>query len=467
MIEDIVLSNLLFNEDYTRKVLAFLKDEYFPDQKHLLIYKTIEQYINDYNSVPSIEALKIELSSIDNINEDMYYNITEYVSTLKTDENTNQDWLLKTTEEFCQEKAIYNAIRTALKIIDGESKTLDKGALPALMRDALSVSFDTSIGHDYTEDFEDRYEFYHRKEEKIPFDLQYFNQITKGGVSRKTLSIIMASTGVGKSMVMCHMAAANLIHGKNVLYITMEMAEEKISERIDMNLLNITSEELAVMNIDVFRKRINTIKSKTVGKLIVKEYPTASAGSNTFRALLNELKLKKNFIPDIIYIDYLNICMSSRLKMGANVNSYTYIKTIAEELRGLAIEHNVPIISATQTNREGSGSSDPDIQNVSESWGLPATVDLMFALISDEELEKLNQMMVKQLKNRYDDIGKLRRFVIGVDKSHMKLYDIENSEQEATKDKDFIIDPDTGEVFEFSSNNSPSTNKKDKFKGLF
>lgn len=431
MIEDTILAHLVFNEAFTRKVIAFLKPEYFGTGTHRTVFNAVNDYILKYNSCPSVEALKIELGSTEGLNEDTYYEATEYVAELKHDEATSSDWLLENTEKFCQDKAIYNALMESISIVDDSKEHgISKGAIPKILSDALAVSFDTSVGHDYLDDAEKRYDFYHLKEDKIPFDLHYFNEITKGGVSRKTLNVILASTGVGKSMVMCHMAASNLIQGKNVLYITLEMAEERISERIDVNLLNMTFDDLAVISKDQFKKRIEGVRAKTTGKLIVKEYPTASAGVATFRSLLNELKIKKNFVPDIIYIDYLNIAVSSRIKMGNTVNSYTYIKSIAEEFRGLAIEFNLPIVSATQTNRGGADNSDIELTDTSESFGLPMTVDFMIALISDEELQKAGQIIVKQLKNRYEDMNKLRRFIVGVDKSRMKLYDTEQSAQE-------------------------------------
>lgn len=432
MIEDTILSHLVFDETYTRKVVAFLKPEYFSDTVHKSVYAAVDAYIQKYNSCPSIESLKIELSSTEGLNEQTYYEVSEFVSKLEVDPTTNHDWLLENTEKFCQDKAIYNAIMESISIIDSSkdsSVNLSRGSIPKIMSDALAVSFDTSVGHDYLMDASERFDFYRLKEDKIAFDLHYFNEITKGGVSRKTLNVILASTGVGKSMVMCHMAASNLIRGHNVLYITLEMAEERISERIDVNLLNLTFEELGMVTKEQFTKRVEQVKGKTTGKLIVKEYATASAGVATFRSLLNELKIKKNFVPDIIYIDYLNIAVSSRIKMGNAVNSYTYIKAIAEEFRGLAIEFNVPIISATQTNRGGAGNSDVELTDTSESYGLPMTVDFMFALISDEDLEKQGQIIVKQLKNRYEDMNKLKRFIVGVDKSRMKLFDVEASAQ--------------------------------------
>ena len=429
MIENTVLAGLLHNEDYMRRVVPFLSEDYFGDFTDKTIFKAIVKYISDYNGIPTREALRISIEEKDNISDDQYKTIVETINALEYDEKTDIDWIVDKTEKFCQDKAVFNAVREAILVLDGAHQDLDKGSIPDLLSKALGVSFDQAIGHDFLEDIESRYEFYHSKEDKIGFDLDLFNKITKGGLSRKSLSICLAGTGVGKTLFMTHCAAANLMDGKNVLYITMEMAEEKISERIDANLMNATMDSLQDMPKDVFMKRINRVKAKTTGKLIVKEYPTATAGSSHFRHLLNELKLKKNFTPDIVYIDYLNICTSSRMKAGGNVNSYTLIKAIAEELRGLAVEFNVPILSATQTTRTGYSSSDLNLEDTSESFGLPATADFMFGLISTEELEGLGQLMVKQLKNRWGDTNYLKRFVIGVDRSKMKLYDVEQYAQ--------------------------------------
>ena len=458
-IEDSIIANLVFNEPYTRKVIAFLDEAYFKETVHRTVFGVIDHFIGKYNSCPTPEALKIELSSVDGINDKTYYDAIEYVSKIEHSALTNQDWLIDQTEKFCQEKAIYNALLESIAIADGSDTKLDKGSIPKILSDALAVSFDTSVGHDYLDDFENRYEFYHRVEEKVPFDLRYFNLITKGGLSRKTLTIIIAGTGVGKSLTMCHFAAANLVQGKNVLYITMEMAEERISERIDVNLLDSTVDELAMMPLATYRKKVEAIRAKTPGRLVVKEYPTAGAGSATFRALLNELKTKKNFVPDIIYVDYLNICMSSRIKLGSQVNSYTYNKAIAEELRGLAVEFDVPVVTATQTNRTGFSSSDVELTDTSESFGLPMTADFMFALMSDEELEQMNQIVVKQLKNRYDDPSKLRRFILGIDRPHMRLYDADPSAQRDLMDgptdwsKNDKPKPDKGKFGDFDWSN--------------
>jgi len=430
MIETTIFSNLIYNEQYARKVIPFLKEEYFSDQSHKIIFKLVQEYVNKYNSFPSKEALAIDLSNKDGINQEVFNQSKEIISAFAEDKETKLEWLSDQTEKFCQDKAIYNAIMSSIRILDdGDGKT-SKGAIPQILSDALAVSFDTHVGHDFIEDANERYEFYHTKEVRIPFDLEYFNKITQGGLARKTLNVFMASTGVGKSLFMCHMAAANLVKGLNVLYITLEMAEERIAERIDSNLLDIPLDELKIIPKDMYDKKITRLKGKTKGKLIVKEYPTACAGSANFRHLLNELKIKKNFVPDVVYIDYLNICASSRVKMSASINSYTLVKAIAEELRGLAVEFNVPIISATQTNRSGYNNSDIDLTDTSESIGLPATVDFMAALISTEELQQINQIMVKQLKNRYSDPSFNKRFVLGIDKSKMRLYDVEQSAQE-------------------------------------
>ena len=434
MLEQTILSGLLHNEDYMRRVVPFLSDDYFDDFSEKSVYKSIIGYISDYNGVPTKEALRISIEEKSNISDDQYQSISQIITALEYDEKTDIEWLVDKTEKFCQDKAIYNAVRESILVLDGQHKDLDKGSIPELLSNALGVSFDQAIGHDFLEQPEDRFEFYHTKEDKIAFDLDLFNKITKGGLSRKSLSIALAGTGVGKTLFMTHCASANLMAGKNVLYITMEMAEEKISERIDANLMNTTMDSLQDMPKDVFMKRIKKVKDKTTGKLIVKEFPTASAGPAHFRHLLNELKLKKNFTPDMVYIDYLNICTSSRMKAGANVNSYTMIKAIAEELRGLAVEFNVPILSATQTTRTGYSSSDLNLEDTSESFGLPATADFMFGLISTEELEGLGQLMVKQLKNRWGDTNYLKRFIIGLDRSKMKLFDAEDSAQDLVND---------------------------------
>jgi replicative DNA helicase len=429
MIEQTILSHLAYNEEYSRKVLPFLKEEYFVDPSHKITFKLVNGYINKYNGLPSKEAILIELGNTSGLNETGFKAAKEVVESLSRDE-TGMDWLIDTTEKFCQDKALYNAVSKSIQIMDGTDKSFDKGMIPKVLQDALAVTFDNSVGHDYLEDFDQRYDFYHRKEARLPFDLNYMNEITNGGIPAKTLNIILAGTGVGKTMFMCHCAAGNLSLGRNVLYITMEMAEEEIAKRIDANLMNVPLDELLVLPRESYHTKVKKVREKTVGKLLIKEYPTASASAHHFRALLNELALKKNFVPDIIYIDYLNICASSRIKPGANVNSYTYIKSIAEELRGLAVEFKLPIVSATQTTRTGYASSDVELTDTSESFGLPATADFMIALISTEELADMGQIMVKQLKNRYGDPNKFKRFVIGVDRAKMKFYDVEQGAQE-------------------------------------
>ena len=410
-----------------RKVLPFVKPDYF-EGIYRILFKEVGKFVSKYNKLPTLEAFKIEIDSSDKLNTEQYTFALEVIPNIFTKEEVNQQWLYDTTEKWCQDRAIYNAIMESISIIDGKHTTLTKQALPSLLEGALAVSFDTNIGHDYIDNVEQRWDFYHAQEERIPFDLDYFNQITKGGLPRKTLNIALAGTGVGKSLFMCHVAANAMTQGRNVLYITLEMAEERIAERIDANLLNVPIDQLENLTKDMLKTKVNNIKMKGNGKLIIKEYPTGQANTSHFRALLNELKLKRNFVPEIIFVDYLNICGSARMKaMGGSINSYTYIKAIAEEMRGLAVEFNVPIVSATQTTRAGFSSSDPGLEDTSESFGLPATADLMFALISTDELAAAGQIMVKQLKNRYNDPGKYQRFVIGVDKSRMKLTDVINA----------------------------------------
>jgi replicative DNA helicase len=438
-IERTILSNLLFNDEYGRKVIPFLKSEYFQDYSERVVFDLVDDYVKKYNDFPSVEALAIDLSNKDGLNEETFKISREVITTLQSTDS-KLDWLLDQTERFCQDKAIYLGLMKSIKILDEKNGSISKGSIPQILTDALAVSFDTHIGHDFIDDADERYEFYHRKEKRVPFDLDYFNTITNGGLPNKTLNIALAGTGVGKSLFMCHCAAANLTRGNNVLYITLEMAEERIAERIDANLLDIAVDELEMIPKQSYDTKIEKLKSKITGKLIIKEYPTACAGSANFRHLLNELKIKKNFIPDIIYIDYLNICLSSRIKHGSNVNSYTLVKAIAEELRGLAVEHNVPIVSATQTTRSGYSNSDVGLEDTSESFGLPATADFMFALISSEELESLNQIMVKQLKNRYSDPGSNRRFIVGIDRSKMRLYDVDQSAQEGLVDDRPVMD---------------------------
>ena len=444
-LEKTILSNLIHNEDYCRKVVPFLKTEYFLDQYERIVAQELLSFFTTYNKPASLDILAIQIGKR-KLHKDQIESIEKYINdlTFKTD---NDEWLLKNTESFCKKQAVYNAIIDSFEIIEGKNTKFTEDAIPTLLSDALAVSFDKSVGHDYLEDFAYRYDFYHRLEEKLSFDLELFNKITKGGLSKKTLNVILAGTGVGKSLFMCHVAAAALNQNKNVLYITMEMAEERIAERIDANLLNMTMDELSKVDKDIYETRIGKLIKKTTGKLIVKEYPTASAHAGHFKALLEELKLKRNFTPDLIIIDYLNICASSRLKHVAGVNSYTYIKSIAEELRGLGVEYNVPVLSATQTTRGGYDNTDVDLTDTSESFGLPATVDFMFALISTEELENLNQIMVKQLKNRYNDPSYYKRFVIGVDRARMKLYDVEDSAQSNIADSG----QDDGPAFDKSS----------------
>jgi replicative DNA helicase len=433
-LEQKILKHLILDEEYTRKTLPFIKGEYFQESSEKLLFTEIESYVNKYNTMPTQEALAIEIDKRVNLTDDQHKKTIALVKQITIDpEVSDTKWLIDATEDFCQEKAIYNGIMQSIQILDDKNKNnaekLDKGSIPKILADALSVSFDNHIGHDFIDDAETRYDFYHKVERRIPFDLDYLNRITKGGLAEKSLNIVLAGTGVGKSLFMCHCAAANLTMGKNVLYITMEMAEERIAERIDANLMNVELDRLIGMPKETYLKKVETLREKTKGKLIIKEYPTASANVNHFSHLLNELKLKRQFIPDIIYIDYLNICSSARMKMGSSINSYTYIKAIAEELRGLAVEHKVPVVSATQTTRSGFTNSDVGLEDTSESFGLPATADLMFALISTEELADLNQIMVKQLKNRYSDPTTNKRFVIGVDRAKMKLYDAEESAQ--------------------------------------
>ena len=423
-----ILSNLISNEEYTRKVLPFLKTDYFNVRSYKIIFAEIHEYITNYNALPSLNALSIECQERTDLTEDQFKDIMEVLSGL-SNEKAELDWIIDSTEKWCQERAIYLSLMESVKIADGQDEKRDKGAIPQILSDALGVSFDQNVGHDYLQNYEERYDFYHQKEEKIPFDLEFFNKITKGGLPNTTLNVALAGTGVGKSLFMCHVTSSCLLQGKNVLYITMEMAEEKISERIDANLLNVPIQKLHDLPRAMYENKISALSKKTQGKLIIKEYPTASAHVGHFKALLNELELKRNIKPDIIFIDYLNICASQRYK-GSIVNSYTYVKAIAEELRGLAVETNVPIVTATQTTRSGFGSSDVDLTDTSESFGLPATADLMFALISTEELEALSQIMVKQLKNRYYDPALNKRFCLGVDRSKMRLYDVDEAQKD-------------------------------------
>jgi|TARA_B110000240_G_scaffold19290_1_gene19614 replicative DNA helicase len=432
-IEKTIFSNLIFNENYARRVLPFIRGEYFQDKTDRIIFEEIYNFMDKYQAMATKETLSIELDNRKDLNGTEFQKVVEVIESLKEAE-VDMQWLVNTTEKFCKDKAVYNAILNGINIIEGKDKEHTQEAIPSILSEALAVGFDQHIGHDYIENADERFEFYHRQEEKLEFDLEYFNKITKGGLPNKTLNIALAGTGVGKSLFMCHMASATLLQGKNVLYITMEMAEERIAERIDANLMNISMDDLHNLPKKMFESKIEKINSKTSGKLVIKEYPTASAHSGHFRSLIKELQLKKSFRPDIIFIDYLNICSSSRFKGNASVGSYFYIKAIAEELRGLAVETNLPIMSATQTTRGGFANSDVGLEDTSESFGLPATADLMFALISTEELEGLNQLMIKQLKNRYNDLGTNKRFVVGIDRSKMKLYDCEQEAQQDISD---------------------------------
>ena len=443
-IEQAVLRNLLVNEPYMRKVLPFIRPEYF-EGVYQKLFKEVAKYVAKYNRLPTAESFKIELDD-STLTEEQYRHAVEIIPEIFKKEEVDDEWLYDKTEKWCQDRALYNAVMESINIIDGKHATLTKNALPDILTKALGVSFDTNVGHDYIEDVESRYEFYHNKEERIPFDLELFNEITKDGVPNKTLNIALAGTGVGKSLFMCHVAASVLTLGKNVLYITMEMAEERIAERIDANLLNIPIDQMENVSKGMLTDKVNRLKTQTNGKLIIKEYPTGAANANHFRALLNELKLKKSFVPDMIFIDYLNICASSRMKtMGGSINSYTYIKAIAEELRGLAVEFDLPIFSATQTTRSGYTNSDPGLEDTSESFGLPATADMMFALVSSEELEQQGQIMVKQLKNRYNDPNKHKRFILNIDRSRMKLSDAEVGDQNLVQDTPAF---DNGEIAE-------------------
>tara|TARA_Y100001938_G_scaffold78834_1_gene108880 strand:- start:53 stop:1444 length:1392 start_codon:yes stop_codon:yes gene_type:complete len=458
-IERTTLTNLICNEDYARKVLPFIKSNYFDEREEQIIFEEINNFVDKYQKIPTQTSLEIEVGERKDLNETEHKKIVDIIKTLNPME-VDFDWLVDHTEKFCKDKAIYNAIVDGIKIIDGKDKKRKPDAIPEILTDALSVSFDNSVGHDYIEDAESRFDYYHRVEERIPFDLDFFNKITKGGLPPKTLNIALAGTGVGKSLFMCHMAANCLSQGRNVLYVTLEMAEERIAERIDANLMNVSMEDLQELPKKMFTDKLSKITKKTTGKLIVKEYPTATAHSAHFRGLIKELAIKKSFRPDIIFIDYLNICASSRFKGAQNVNSYMYVKAIAEELRGLAVETNVPIMSATQTTRSGFTSTDVGLEDTSESFGLPATADLMFALISTEELEELNQICVKQLKNRYNDPTMNKRFVIGIDRAKMRLYDVEVDAQQDLVNSG----QDNGPVFDNTSFGSKSYDKFSKLK---
>lgn len=436
-LEQTIINNLICNEEYARKAMPFIEMDYFSSQTEKQLFKIINAFVETYNKLPTKEVLSVAVDKLKGLTEDQYKELNERIGGLVDLKAESVDWLVEETEKYCQDRAVYNAIMDSIQIIDNKKKDIGRGAIPELLSKALSVSFDTNIGHDYFEDAERRYEFYHKKDVRVGFDIDMLNRITKGGLKKKTLNILMAGSGVGKSALMCHFAANNIGQGKNVLYITLEMSEEEISKRIDANRMDITMDELDSLPKEAFIKKIERVKSQSAGRLIVKEYPTSSAGASHFRHLLNELRLKKNFVPDIVYIDYINICTSSRMKMGGSVNSYTLVKSIAEEIRALSVEFNVPIVSATQSNRSGYDNSDVDLTNTSESMGLVHTVDLMLALISTEELEDMGQIMIKQLKNRYGDLNNHRRFVVNIDRSRMKLTDASTKDQEEIHESGF------------------------------
>lgn len=455
-IEHAIIKHLIYDEEYTRKVLPFIKSEYFSDRTERLIYEQISDFVTEYNSNPTYESLIIQMNER-NLSEEEYTQSIAILDDIHSskDELCKQDWLVDKTEKFCQDQAIYNGVLESISILDGKHKTMDKGSIPKILSDALAVSFDQSVGHDFIEDFDSRYEYYHRKEERIPFDLEYFNKITNGGLPKGTLNLLISGTNVGKTLTKCHFASHYLQIGKNVLYITLEMSEEEIGKRIDANLMNVSMDDLMSMSKEMFDKKISRIRSNTIGKLIIKQYPTSSAGVIHFRNLLNELNLKKNFVPDVVIIDYMNICASSRLKLSSSVNMYSYVKAIAEELRGLAVEFKVPILSSSQFNRGGGSSSDPNMEDVSESHGTSMTADWIVALISTEELDALGQIMIKQIKSRYSDKNINKRFVVGVDRAKMKLYDVENSAQ--------VGITDSGQVAPYVPQHK---NLKDKFEGF-
>jgi len=458
-IEHAILKHLIYDEDYTRKVIPFIKAEYFSDRNERLIYEEINDFISKYNTTPTYESLIIQISDKQLFDDDFKncVSILEELNSTKED-LSKHDWLIDKTEKFCQDQAIYNGVVESIAILDGKNKSLDKGAIPKILSDALGVSFDQNIGHDFIEDFESRYEYYHRKEDRIPFDLEYFNKITNGGLPKGTLNLLISGTNVGKTLTKCHFASHYLQIGKNVLYITLEMSEEEIGKRIDANLMNVTMDDLMSMSKDLFDKKINKLRGNTAGKLIIKQYPTASASVVHFRNLLNELNLKRNFIPDIVIVDYMNICSSSRIKSNSNANSYTLVKSIAEELRGLAVEFKIPILSSSQFNRSGGASSDPNMEDVSESHGTSMTADWIVALISTEDLDSMNQIMIKQIKSRYSDKSVNKRFVVGIDRAKMRLYDVENSAQ------DGIVD--SGQPKIEKAFNSPQKFDKSKFEGF-
>jgi replicative DNA helicase len=446
-LEQTVLRNLLTNEEYMRKVLPFIAPDYF-EGVYKGLFKEIAKFVSDYNKLPTLEAFKIEIDQNNRLSEEDYRIAVELLPNIFTHEPENLEWLIERTEKWCQDRAVFNAVMESISIIDGKHANLQKNAIPDVLSKALGVTFDTNIGHDYLENVDERFDFYHQQEERVPFDLDLFNRITKGGLPNKTLNIALAGTGVGKSLFMCHVGASALSQGRNVLYITMEMAEERIAERIDANLLNVPIDQLENLSKDMFTDKVSTLSAKTNGKLIIKEYPTGQANTSHFRALLNELKLKKNFVPELIFIDYLNICASSRMKgMGGAINSYSYIKSIAEELRGLAVEFNVPIMSATQTTRSGYSNDDVGLEDTSESFGLPATADLMFALVSNDELNAMGKIMVKQLKNRYNDPTKYQRFTLKVDRAKMRLTDDDDADDPVVDDRPAFDKSEAAERF--------------------
>jgi len=460
-IEKMILSNLLKNEDYARRTLPFLSDEYFLAEDDKIFFQVVKDFIVKYDVPPTLEAVSLEVNSKTGIRDDVVKSVNQSLKDIDLTTKDNIDWLISSTEKFCQEKAIYLAIMKSIEIMDGKDKNASKGSIPQLLSDALAVTFDPNVGHDYLEDYQHRFEYYHRKEEKIAFDLDFFNKITNGGASKKTLNILMGGPGAGKSLIMGHIAASYLNQGKKVLYITLELAQEEIAKRIDANMMNVHIDDLKTMSHDMYEKRIKSLKAKTNGQLIIKEYPTASASSIHFKALLNELRLKKNFIPDAIFVDYINLCLSARVRMGAGVNSYTYIKMISEELRGLAVEYNLPLWTATQVNREGFKSSDFGMENTSESFGLPATADLFLAILQSEQMKALNQIMIKQLKNRYNSIDLNSKFILGIDKPKFKLYDAEPSAQDLVDDGQ-----EEEDIPVFDKTSFSGTGNKDRFKIL-
>ena len=470
MIEKTILSNLIYNEAYCRKVFPYVKEEYFEDNSLRKIFATYSEYMNEYKEPPSIEALKISVDKRKDLNESAYKEVTNLIDELKTDENTNEAFLVDETEKFCQNKDLYNSIRKSILILDGQDKENDKGAIPGILSDSLGISFDTHIGHDFLEDVESRHEYYHRKEERIPFDIDILNSITKGGLPRKSMTVLLATTGGGKSLFKCHMAASSLMHGKNVLYVTMELAEEEVARRIDANIMDITLDEVREVPLDVLQKRMDRYKSKTTGKLVIKEYPTGSAHSGHFRHLLNEMQLKKNFKPDIVFIDYLNICASARVKGAAAANSYTLVKSIAEEIRGLAMEFDIAVVTSSQFNRSGYDNSDVDLTNTSESMGITHTADCILGLITSEDLDSRGQLMIKQLKNRWGDLGYYRRFVVGIERAKMKLFNLEDRAQDGIQSESFNNkknDNDSTATFDKSSFGQQWDIKPKKKKSLF